>query len=384
MENNLSIEELRKQIDDIDTQMVKLFCERMQVAAGVAEYKRQHGLPVLDSNRERQLLAKVADMAGEDFGGYAKVLYSNMFALSKSYQQGILSGESRLCKFITETMEKTPRLFPEVARVACQGIEGAYSQIATQKLFDLPQITYYRSFADVFDAVEKGECRYGVLPIENSTAGSVTKIFDLILSHRFYIVKSYRLKVDHNLLALPGTNIEDITDIYSHEQAINQCAGFIKSLGKVKITVCENTAEAAKMVAESDRCDLAALSSHNCEGLYGLECIEESVQDKGSNFTRFICISKNLEIYPGADKTSIMAVTAHKPGALYKLMSRFYAYGINLTKLESRPLPDRNFEFMFYFDLDKTVYSPQLIRLMGELEESCERFEYLGSYSEVV
>ena len=243
---------------------------------------------------------------------------------------------------------------------------------------------YFKSFDAVFSAIEQGFCRYGVLPIENSTAGSVNQVYDLMMKHNFHIVRSVRIKIDHSLVAKKGTKKSDIREIVSHEQAINQCAGFIKSLGKVKITVCENTAEAAKMVAESDRCDLAALSSHNCEGLYGLECIEESVQDKGSNFTRFICISKNLEIYPGADKTSIMAVTAHKPGALYKLMSRFYAYGINLTKLESRPLPDRNFEFMFYFDLDKTVYSPQLIRLMGELEESCERFEYLGSYSEVV
>lgn len=382
MENNLSIEELRQQIDEIDKQMVKLFCERMQVAAGVAEYKRQHGLPVLDSNRERQLLAKVADMAGEDFGGYAKVLYSNMFALSKSYQQGILSGESRLCKFITETMEKTPKLFPEVAKVACQGIEGAYSQIATQKLFDLPQITYYRSFADVFDAVEKGECRYGVLPIENSTAGSVTKIFDLILSHKFYIVKSYRLKVDHNLLALPGTNIEDITDIYSHEQAINQCAGFLKQHPDIKVHVCANTAVAAKMVADTGRKEVAALSSRDCAQLYGLKNLVPSVQDMGNNYTRFICISKEPEIYPGADKTTIMAVTTNTPGALYSLLSHFFAHGINLTKLESRPIPDRDFEFMFYFDIDVSIYSPKFYTVISELEKLCEDFRYLGSYAE--
>ena len=383
-QKDISIEELRGKIDEIDRQLVDLFCKRMEVAAGVAEYKRQRGLPVLDSNRERQLLTKISALAGEEFGGYAKVLYTNMFSLSRSYQQGLINGQSPLCQSIKETIEETPKLFPETAKVACQGIEGAYSQIATQKIFDLPEISYYRSFADVFDAVEKGECRYGVLPIENSTAGSVTKIFDLILTHKFHIVKSYRLKVDHNLLVLPGTAIEDITDIYSHEQAINQCAGFLKNHPDIKVHVCANTAVAAKMVAESGKKEIAALSSRDCALLYGLKNIAASVQDMGNNYTRFICISKDPEIYPGADKTTIMAVTANTPGALFNLLSHFFAHGINLTKLESRPIPDRDFEFMFYFDIDVSIYSPKYYTVISELEKICEDFRFLGSYSENV
>lgn len=382
MEENQSIEELRKQIDEIDKDIVKLFCKRMQIAAGVAEYKRQHSLPVLDISRERALLAKVADMAGEEFGGYTKVLYTNMFALSRSYQQGLLSGQSSLQQMIQETIEKTAKLFPETANVACQGIEGAYSQIAAQKIFDLPNITYYRSFEDVFDAVESGRSRYGVLPIENSCAGSVTKIFDLILSHKFYIVKSYRLKVDHNLLALPGSSMEKITDVYSHEQAINQCAGFLRQHPNIKVHVCANTAVAAKMVADSGRQDVAALSSRDCAQLYGLKNLCPSVQDMGNNYTRFICISKEPEIYPGADKTTVMAVTTNTPGSLYNLLSHFYAHGINLTKLESRPIPDRDFEAMFYFDIDVSIYSPKFSKVLSELERICEDFRYLGSYAE--
>ena len=223
-----------------------------------------------------------------------------------------------------------------------------------------------------------------MLPIENSTAGSVNQVYDLMMRHKFYIVRSVRVKVDHSLVALPGTKLADIKEIVSHPQAINQCSAFLASLRGVTVTEMENTAEAAKYVAQSGRGDLAALSSGNCAALYGLDILKDSVQNNGGNFTRFICISKDLEIYPGADKTSIMAVTAHKPGALYKLLSRFYAHNINLTKLESRPLPDNNFEFMFYFDLDKSVYSPELIGLIGEMDELCDRFEYLGSYTEVV
>ncbi|MBR2880556.1 MAG: chorismate mutase [Oscillospiraceae bacterium] len=376
--------ELRQRIDSIDNELVELFRRRMDVSREIAQCKKAEGRKVYDGAREREKLAEIAEKSGEDMREYSTILWSLLMDLSKTYQERLSAEENELGRSIVNALETTPKEFPQFASVACQGVEGAYSQIACEKLFGVPSIMYFKSFDAVFSAIEQGFCRYGVLPIENSTAGSVNQVYDLMMKHNFHIVRSVRIKIDHSLVAKKGTKKSDIREIVSHEQAINQCAGFIKSLGKVKITVCENTAEAAKMVAESDRCDLAALSSHNCEGLYGLECIEESVQDKGSNFTRFICISKNLEIYPGADKTSIMAVTAHKPGALYKLMSRFYAYGINLTKLESRPLPDRNFEFMFYFDLDKTVYSPQLIRLMGELEESCERFEYLGSYSEVV
>lgn len=380
----MGINELRQRIDSIDNELVELFRRRMDVSREIAQCKKAEGRKVYDGAREREKLAEIAEKSGEDMREYSTILWSLLMDLSKTYQERLSAEENELGRSIVNALETTPKEFPQFASVACQGVEGAYSQIACEKLFGVPSIMYFKSFDAVFSAIEQGFCRYGVLPIENSTAGSVNQVYDLMMKHNFHIVRSVRIKIDHSLVAKKGTKKSDIREIVSHEQAINQCAGFIKSLGKVKITVCENTAEAAKMVAESDRCDLAALSSHNCEGLYGLECIEESVQDKGSNFTRFICISKNLEIYPGADKTSIMAVTAHKPGALYKLMSRFYAYGINLTKLESRPLPDRNFEFMFYFDLDKTVYSPQLIRLMGELEESCERFEYLGSYSEVV
>ena len=152
----------------------------------------------------------------------------------------------------------------------------------------------------------------------------------------------------------------------------------------MKITVCENTAMAAQMVSQSGRDDIAAISSPACAGLYGLCVLKSDISDSDSNFTRFICISKKLEIYPGADKTSLMLVLPHRPGALYQILGRFYALGMNLIKLESRPLPDREFEFMFYFDLETSVYSDEFIRLVDDLDAICEEFQYLGSYSEVI
>ena len=370
----------RNEIDQIDNEIVRLFQERMDVAAKIAEYKKEQGMPILQPAREREKLAEVSEKSREDMQSYMRVLYSLLFELSRTYQER--GNRTELFDKIENAIENTPRLFPQCATVACQGVEGAYSQLACEKLFKTPRIQYFRNFEGVFSAIEAGFCQYGILPIENSTAGSVKRVYDLMVKRNFSIVRSTRMKVDHCLLA--KADHEEIKEIFSHEQAIAQSATFLKSLGNVKITVCENTAIAAMMVAQSDRKDVAALSSRMCAELYGLKILKSGVQDEGNNHTRFLCISKNTEIYPGADKTSVMMVLPHKPGALYKVLARLYALGINLLKLESRPLPERDFEFMFYLDLETSVYSQEFARLMCEIGGICEEFRYLGSYSEVV
>ena len=380
----MELQELRGRIDQIDDQLVKLFAQRMDVAAQIADYKKAANLPIFVPAREREKLVDVAQKAGPEMENYTRVLYSMLFELSRSYQSKRNNTESPLYKKITDAIENTPKLLTQTPMVACQGVEGAYSQIACEKIFKNPFIMYFKNFDGVFNAIEQGLCQYGILPLENSTAGSVKKVYDLMIQHNFSIVRTYRLKVDHNLLANPGAEISDIREIYSHEQAINQCSDFLKQLPGVKIIPVENTAVAAQMVCKSGRTDVAALSSRSCAELYGLNCLAASVQDKGNNRTRFICISKNLEIYPGSDKTSIMMVLSHRPGALYKVLARLYVLGINVTKLESRPIPDRDFEFMFYFDLDTSIYSEEFVQLMCELDDLCEEFKYLGSYTEVV
>ena len=380
----MDLNELRNEIDSIDSELVRLFTARMDIAAKVADYKKANNLPIYVPARERAVLQDVAQKAGPEMANYTRVLYSMLFELSRSYQSKRNTDTSALYKKITDSIENTPKLFPQAPMVACQGVEGAYAQIACEKIFKAPFIMYFKNFDGVFSAIEKGLCQYGILPIENSTAGSVKKVYDLMIHHNFSIVRTFRLKIDHNLLANPGTKIADIKEIYSHEQAINQCTEYLKQFPQAKIIPVENTAIAADMVAKSQRNDVAALSSRACEELYGLECLAASIQDEGNNRTRFICISKNLEIYPGADKTSIMMILSHKPGALYKVLARMYVLGINVIKLESRPLPDRDFEFMFYFDLETSIYSEEFVQLMCELDDLCEEFKYLGSYSEVV
>lgn len=380
----MELNELREQINEIDDQLVKLFAQRMDVAAQVADYKKANNLPIYVPAREREILQTVAEKAGPEMANYSRVLYSMLFELSRSYQSKRNATQTALYNRITESIENTPKLFPQAPMVACQGVEGAYAQIACEKIFKAPFIMYFKNFDGVFNAIEQGLCEYGILPIENSTAGSVKKVYDLMIHHNFSIVRTFRLKIDHNLLAKPDTKLADITEIYSHEQAINQCTEFLKKFPNAKIIPVENTAVAAQMVSQSCRNDVAALSSRSCEEIYGLTCLASNVQDEGNNRTRFICISKNLEIYPGSDKTSIMMILSHRPGALYKVLARMYVLGINVIKLESRPIPDRDFEFMFYFDLETSVYSDEFVQLMCELDDLCEEFKYLGSYTEVV
>ena len=380
----MELRDLRDQIDTIDDELVKLFVKRMEISAQVADYKKEHNIPIHVPSREREILQDVASKAGPYMENYSRVLYSMIFELSRSYQNKRNESSTELYKTITDAIENTPKLFPQAPMVACQGVEGAYSQIACEKMFKSPFIMYFKNFDGVFQAIEQGLCQYGILPIENSTAGSVKKVYDLMIHHNFSIVRTFRMKVDHNLIACRGAKLTDIKEVYSHEQAINQCSEFLKTLPGVHVIPVENTAVAAEMVAKSSRMDVAAISSHVCEDIYGLKSLADSIQDKGNNRTRFICISKKLEIYPGSDKTSIMMILPHKPGALYKVLARLYVLGINVIKLESRPIPDKDFEFMFYFDLETSIYSEEFVQLMCELDDLCEEFKYLGSYTEVV
>ena len=380
----MELKDLRNEIDTIDDELVQLFAKRMEVSEKIADYKKATNMPILVPAREREKLLNVAQKASPEMANYTRVLYSMIFELSRSYQSKCNLQTSALHAKIVQAIENTPKLFPQAPMVACQGVEGAYSQIACEKMFKNPMIMYFKNFDGIFNAIEQGLCQYGILPIENSTAGSVKKVYDLMIKHNFSIVRTFRLKIDHNLLVNPGAKLADIKEVYSHEQAINQCSDYLKNLPGVKVIPVENTAVAAQMVAQSGRNDVAAISSRACAELYGLVTLAASIQDEGNNRTRFICISKNMEIYPGADKTTIMMVLPHKPGALYRVLARLYTIGINVTKLESRPLPDREFEFMFYFDLETSIYSEEFVQLMCELDELCEEFKYLGSYSEVV
>lgn len=368
-------------IDGIDDEILALFLRRMEVVTEIAKNKAESGAAIANPQRERDILVRVTGQAGEDMAIYVKILYSTLIDLSRSYQGVLLNSDgSGLEKSILKAINETASVLPKTANVACQGIEGAYSQQACDRIFPLANISYFKSFEGVISAVEKGLCRYGVLPVENSVHGSVGQVYDLLQNSDVHIATATKLQINHCLMALPGVRESDIKEVITHEQAMNQCSDYVKPFLQ---DFCENTAIAAKLVADSGRRDLAAICSAECADLYGLQIINSDIQKSDNNHTRFICVSKEMEIYPGANKLSLILSTAHKPGALYSVMSKFAALGVNITKLESRPIPGRDFEFMFYFEMEASAYSAEIRALLTELSASPEHFKLLGFYNEI-
>ncbi|MGI6664193.1 MAG: prephenate dehydratase [Christensenellaceae bacterium] len=378
----MNLENIREEIDAVDHTLLQAFIKRMELSQEVAAYKAANNLPTYSKERERNILARVADEAGA-YGSYARILYHTLFELSKSHQRQLRAEATDLTQKILTATQSTPVLFPEEGLIACQGVEGAYSMQAAEKLFPKGNIMYFKTFENVCAAVEQGLCRYGVLPVENSIHGTVNEVYDLMHAHQFHIVRSTKLQIRHALLAKEGVSFDDIKTVYSHPQALGQCSKFLESQPQIKAVPVENTAVSAKQVAERDCKDAAAIASTNCASLYDLRVLRENIENAAYNETRFICIAKEPEIYPGANRISILLSLPHAPGSLYTLISKFYALGINLTKLESRPIPGSDFSFRFYFDFDASVLSEEIVALLNELASLYEDFSFLGNYAEV-
>ena len=378
----MELSEVRTKIDAVDDQLLSLFLERMALSEEVAACKNEHHLPILNKQREREILAKVTERAG-DKERYAYHLYSTLFELARSRQAELISAPTRVAERIATALKDGGEVFPQTGLAACQGVEGANSQVACDRLLPRGNIMYVKSFQAVAAAVESGLCKFGVLPIENSSNGSVRAVYQLLQEHDLSIVRSARLCIRHELLALPGVKLEDITEIYSHEQAIGQCSKFLGGLKDVKVIPCGNTAAAAKMVAERGSRRAAAISSHPCAALYGLECINGNIQDSDNNYTRFICVTKKPVIYAGANRISLIIAFENKPGALYDILSKLAALDINMTKLESCPVAGSDFEFIFFIELEASVQDPSVLAMLEEMERSCAQFQFLGSYAEV-
>ncbi len=379
-----TIESIRSEINEIDDELVKLFVRRMGAAERMAEVKRGISAPVLDPTRERSILAKVAGTVGPDLENEARLMFTTLMSISRGRQRAEMAGENAFSKSIEEAIASTPAVFPSSASVACPGVEGSYSQQAACRLVNFPTIFYFKGFDDVFSAVEKGMCDYGILPIENSAVGSVTAVYDLMAKHNFKIVRAVKLRIRHVLLAPRGTKLEDIRDISSHPHAIAQCSEFLHALNGIRAVPATNTAAAAAQIAESGRKDVAVIAARECAELYGLEVIKEDIADTASNYTRFICISKRNEIYSDAGKFSVMMSLNHRPGALTDVLVKFAAAGVNLTKLESRPVPGSDFEFRFIFDFESTPRDPRVMKMLSgfSIDPEIEHFTFLGAYSE--
>jgi len=378
----MNLDKARSQINGINDEMLKLFLERMELSSHVAKAKAQMGKAIFDAKRERDILDKITAQAGPDMDIYARRFFENLFSLSRTFQAEELFKETAFTKEVEAAVAAAPNLPPQRGTVACCGIFGSNAQMACDKLLPLSQILYVNSFQAVFDAVEEGLAQFGVLPIENSSNGSVKEVYDLLERKHCYIVRGTKQWISHDLLAKEGTRLEDIHTVYSHPQALGQCTEFFAQYPHIKLEPYTNTAMAAQMVAQSEDAGIAAVAAPQCAQLYGLQAVRRSIQNNDNNYTRFICITKDLAVYPGANKISIVTTASHTPGGLGSLLTKFGNMGINLTKIESRPIQGHNFEFLFYLDLEASLVDPRVRSLLAELHESQDKFRLLGNYPE--
>lgn len=377
----MELQDIRQQIDAIDDQLVALYLRRLALVREVASAKAQTGRPVDDPVREQQVLYRLTKDLPDQQKLYVRQVYTAIFTTAKSYQSTVMRLDAPIADRLRAIAKGERPTFPVSATVACQGVLGSNSYSAATKLFAIGDTTFFKTFEGVFGAVEKGLCQYGVLPIENSTAGSVNEVYDLLKRHHCYIVKAVRLQIDHCLAAPHGVDKAHIRTVVSHPQALQQCSAFLKQWG-VATLPAENTATAARALAQSGDPQQAVLCSAQCAQLYGLDILQHAVQDNAANYTRFICIAKDLQVYAGSNKISVMTGLPHRAGSLNNTLGRFAAMGLNLTKLESRP-GEMPFEFTFYFDFDGNVLEESIVSLLAELESQSDNFAFLGCYSEI-
>lgn len=371
--------ELRNEIDKLDDELIPLLLKRMDISRQVAEYKVQNGIPVLNEQRELEILEDVASKCGEQ-GEVIKTVFSAIMDASRALQHKIIGGGVELRNLISNAKcEKN--LTANGEPIACQGVQGAYSGEAAKALFPDSPIDFHKQFEDVFEAVNQNKARFGIIPVENSTAGSVHESYDLIMKYKFFIVGAYDLRVDHCLCAKPGVKFEDIENIYSHTQALSQCNIFLKNFDFTGITF-SNTAAAAKFVSESEKNNIAAICSESAAKKYGLKIIRKGIQNVTNNTTRFIVISKELVIDEDAEKISLIFSAPHRTGSLYRVLGRFSMTGLNLTKLESRPVANGRFDYYFYVDILGSVRDEQTLDLLCALSDELPEFSFLGNYYE--
>lgn len=376
----MGLDEIRNEIDSIDKQLLELFKQRMDCAKRVGEYKLEHNIPILNMERENEILDNVEEKGGE-YGYAARLLYSNIMEISRALQHDIV-GSGKEIRRLLETSESENNAAPESLKIAIQGIKGANSHEAAKTLFPQSQLCFYPGFEDVFTAVDNGEADFGVLPVENSSAGSVSDVYDLILKYRFFITGALNLPISYCLGALKQSELSDIEQVWSHPQGLAQCSFYIAK-NNLKAVPCSNTAVAAKMVAEEKRLNCAALCSQKAVEEYGLKVLKRNFQNSAQNSTRFIVISKKLYIPDDADKISLCFCLPHRTGSLHNVLCRFSSHGLNLTKIESRPLPDSSFEYLFYLDFTGNIRSEHVMNLMCALSEELPEFSFFGNYKEM-
>ncbi|MBQ7954323.1 MAG: prephenate dehydratase [Lachnospiraceae bacterium] len=370
--------ELRDQIDEIDAKIVELYERRMEVCKGVAEYKISTGKKVFDKQRELEKLEKVRSMTHSDFNAHGiQELFEQIMSMSRKMQYQLLAENGSMGKLPFISVDE---LETQKARVVFQGAPGAYSQAAMMQYFgDKVNSIHVDTFREAMSAIDEGSADFAVLPIENSTAGIVSEIYDLLVEFENYIVGEQIIKIEHCLMGVPGTKKEDITKVYSHAQSLMQSARYLERHDWQQISM-QNNAFAAQKVAKDGEKTQAAIAGEHAAKLYGLEILEKGVNQEDNNSTRFIIVTNQKIFRKDAKKISICFEVPHKSGSLYHMLSHFIYNNLSMTKIESRPIEDRTWEYRFFIDFEGNLADGAVKNALRGLRDEARNMKILGNY----
>ena len=374
----MELGELRKQLDEIDAKIVALYEQRMAVCSEVAEYKIESGKPVFDKKREEEKLEAVKALTeNADNRRGVEELFEQLMSMSRKLQYRKLSEHGSLGKLPFIGVDK---LEVEGARVVFQGSEGAYSQAAMLRFFG-EQVNNFHvdTFKEAMSAIEEGSADFAVLPIENSTAGIVNEIYDLLVEYENYIVGEQIIQIEHCLIAAPGTRKEDVKRVYSHPQSLMQCARYLQNYDWQQISMKNNAFAAQKVAQDQDRSQAAIAGAHAAEA-YGLTILEKGINQSDTNSTRFIVVTNQRIFKKDAGKVSICFEVPHRSGSLYHMLSHFIYNGLNLSKIESRPIEGRNWEYRFFVDFEGNLGDSAVKNALRGLREETRSMKILGNY----
>ena len=379
--NNLTLKEIREKIDSIDDKLCKLYLDRIVEVIEVAKVKKNNSLNVEVSSREQEIIDRLCKEFGEDNRRDITFIYSVIMNYSKLKQREYLGSKEFASNIKNESVLSKSEFFLKPT-VACQGVSGSYSHIASGEMFVEPKIKFFKNFKDVITAVSSGECDFGVLPMENSTAGSVYEVYDLLNDSGLYINLAYNLNISHCLLGIEGSKKEDIKKVYSHAQALYQCKNYLENI-KAESFTSLNTAIAAETVLKLNDKSAAAIASKKASDIYGLTVLDENIQDNIHNQTRFIAISRK-NIYSDEDnRISLIVNLEHKKNSLFNFMSIISSYGLNIYKIESRPKKNSDYEYDFYFDIEGKLSDKNILNLLNDMRAYCLKITFLGGYREI-
>lgn len=364
---------LRKQIDEIDDEMVKLFLKRMEVVCSVADYKRKNGMEVLVRSREEQVIERhISNIEDETQKCEVKEFLESLMYLSRKAQKEMLSEKIAAAEKADEKLQ---------GKVGYSGVEGSFSHEALLEYFgeDI-EAKGYLTFKNVFEALKNDEIRYGVLPIENSSTGSITEVYDLLGKYSFYIVGEQCIHVEHNLLGIKDTKLSDINEVYSKDQGFLQCTEFFESYPRWKLIPYVNTAKSAEYISQENSKNKACVASKKAARVYGLDIIKENINNIKNNNTRFVVVGKSMQVNEKCNKISVAVTLPHKVGSLYSVLKHFAENNSNMVKIESRPIADKPWEYVFYIDFNGNLLEKNTNNTLESIERESLYFKLLGNY----